>query len=205
MTVSTTDLERDDDLDGLSSEELEAQAFGPDPSRTGRRWGLRRTRRGPARPPRDRPTAPLVVVTKHCYACGETMDAAARDCPDCGVRQPRVPRRRGRLVRRGDRRANPSKPTATLLALVLGGVGAHRLYLGQTKTGLAMLLFFWTSIPFWIGVVDFVRYVRMTDREFAERYGGAGGAVALPPPRPALAAGHDAGGVGEDPAVRVVR
>ena len=204
MTVSTTDLERDDHLDGLSSEELEAQAFGPDPAQRDRRWGLRRGRRAPARPPRDRTPTPPVVVAKYCYACGQTMEATARDCPDCGVRQPRVPRRRGRLVRRGSRRGDPSKPTATLLALVLGGVGAHRLYLGQTKTGLAMLLFFWTSIPFWIGVVDFVRYVRMTDREFAERYGTAGGAVALPPPRPALAA-KDEGGVGEDPVVRVVR
>ena len=200
MTVSTTDLERNDDLDGLSSEELEAQAFGPDPSQRDRRWGLRRTRRAPARERRARPTAPPVVVTKHCYACGAEMEAAARGCPDCGARQPRVPRRRGRLVRRGDRRANPSKPTATLLALVLGGVGAHRLYLGQWKSGLAMLLFWWTLLPALVGFVDFVRYVLLSDREFAERYGSAGGAVALPP-RPALAGG----GVGEDPVVRVVR
>ncbi|WP_349256335.1 MULTISPECIES: TM2 domain-containing protein [Rubrivirga] len=43
-----------------------------------------------------------------------------------------------------DRRADSSKPTATLLALLLGGVGAHRFYLDQWRTGLVML-FWWTE------------------------------------------------------------
>ena len=202
MTDSPTiDFDRDDALDGLSSEELEAQAFGPDPNqKPDRRWALRRARRDNApEPEKVEPAAPPVVVSKFCYACGETMGAEVRDCPACGVRQPRVPRRRGRLVRRGDRRADPSKPTATLLALVLGGVGAHRFYLGQWKSGLAMLLVCWTFLPVLVGVVDFLRYVTMTDREFADRYGDA---KALPSGRPAPQV--TAGGA-EDPVVRVVR
>ena len=199
--MSTTDLERDDALDGLSSEELEAQAFGPDPRRKPeRRWALRRARRAPAV---ARAAAPPAAT--FCFACG-ARTAAARDCPACGARQPRAARRRGRVVRRGDRRANPSKPTATLLAFFLGGVGAHRLYLGQTKTGIAMLLLWWTLVPAVVGFVDFVRYVLLTDREFAERYGDPTPRAALPPARPAQieAPAGPAGGAA-DPVVRVVR
>jgi TM2 domain-containing membrane protein YozV len=37
--------------------------------------------------------------------------------------------------------------TALLLTLLLGGIGAHRFYLGQVGAGLAYLLFCWTFIP----------------------------------------------------------
>jgi TM2 domain-containing membrane protein YozV len=40
---------------------------------------------------------------------------------------------------------NPS--TAFKLALLLGGFGAHRFYLGQRSWGIAYLLFCWTLIP----------------------------------------------------------
>ncbi|MDT0633117.1 hypothetical protein RQM47_01610 [Rubrivirga sp. S365] len=107
--MPTTDFENDD-LDGLSSEELEAQAFGPDPSRAGgRRWDLRRSRRSAPPARRDRAATPpaAVAVKRFCYACGEAADADARDCPACGARQPRVPRRRGR--RRTDGRTPASR------------------------------------------------------------------------------------------------
>ena len=200
--MPTVDFERDDALDGLSSEELEAQAFGPDPNQKAeRRWAVRRQRRVPAVA-----RAPAPPAATFCFACGAET-GAARDCSECGVRQPRAARRRGRVVRRGDRRADPSKPTATLLAFALGGVGAHRFYLGQWKTGLAMLLFWWTLVPTVVGFVDFVRYVLLTDREFADRYGDPGLGAALPPSRPALRAADEVGpeGGAEDPVVRVLR
>jgi TM2 domain-containing membrane protein YozV len=40
---------------------------------------------------------------------------------------------------------NPSK--AFILALLLGGFGAHRFYLGQRSWGITYLLFCWTLIP----------------------------------------------------------
>lgn len=42
-------------------------------------------------------------------------------------------------------RKNPT--TAVLLALFLGGLGAHKFYLGQTGMGFVYLLFCWTYIP----------------------------------------------------------
>ena len=47
---------------------------------------------------------------------------------------------------------NPT--TAVLLALFLGGVGAHKFYLGQTGLGIVYLLFCWTTIPGWISLIE---------------------------------------------------
>ncbi|WP_412062252.1 TM2 domain-containing protein [Rubrivirga sp. IMCC45206] len=181
--MSSTHFEAHDGLDRLSSDELEEQAFGPDPTRKRtRRGGSRRWRRQPKPAPEPAalavvaaPRAPASrpVVTKYCYACGEEIEARAGVCPTCDVRQPEAP---ARLVGRGK-----DKGTATLLALLFGGVGAHRFYLGQTKWGVAMLLFCWTLIPVGIGIVDFVRYVRMSDRRFAQRYDGASRTLLVPP------------------------
>jgi TM2 domain-containing membrane protein YozV/ribosomal protein L40E len=41
-----------------------------------------------------------------------------------------------------------------LLALFLGGFGAHRFYLRQTGRGVLYLLFCWTGIPSLIGLIE---------------------------------------------------
>ncbi len=177
--MSTTHFERNDHLDDLTSEELEEQAFGPDPS--GRR--TRKTRRQrkkastavvatPPAPPVPA-TSALTPTTKFCYACGAEVDARAEVCRYCGVRQPELPAFPGDPTK--------SKGGATLLALFLGGVGAHRFYLGQPKVGLAMLLFCWTLIPSMIGVVDALRYVFMSDRRFTTLYRPEPPTLVVPP------------------------
>jgi TM2 domain-containing membrane protein YozV len=49
-------------------------------------------------------------------------------------------------------RKNPT--TATMLALFLGGLGAHKFYLGKTGFGLLYALFCWTLIPSILGVIE---------------------------------------------------
>ena len=43
---------------------------------------------------------------------------------------------------------------AILLALFLGAFGAHHFYLGKTGLGVLYLLFFWTSIPWIVALVE---------------------------------------------------
>jgi len=192
---SVTAFDPDDGLDDLTAEELEEQAFGPDPDRK-RRKRTRRRRKQKVRqflkrpapraspPPAEPlpvpavPSAPAAVTTKFCYACGAELDLRAEICPHCGVGQPMGPFVRGRRTR-----GEKSKGGATLLALTLGGIGAHRFYLGQPKVGIAMLLLSWTFLPVLVGWVDFVRYAFMTDRDFAARYGRPEPPM-LNPPRP---------------------
>lgn len=60
-----------------------------------------------------------------------------------------------------------SKSTAAILALFLGGFGIHRFYLGQVW-GLLYLLF--CPISYIIALIDFVRFLCMSDEEFNRKY-----------------------------------
>ena len=54
-----------------------------------------------------------------------------------------------------------SAVAGVLLALFLGGLGAHRFYMGQTGLGLLYLLFCWTFVP---TIVAFVEIFLMPGR-----------------------------------------
>jgi TM2 domain-containing membrane protein YozV len=70
----------------------------------------------------------------------------------------------------GDR----NKFVAALLAFLLGPLGIHRFYLGRVGSGIAMLLLSCTVIGLFASVplalIDMVRYLIMSNGEFAERY-----------------------------------
>lgn len=61
--------------------------------------------------------------------------------------------------------------TATLLALLLGGIGAHKFYLGKTTWGFVYLLTCWTFIPAFLGLVEGIRYLVMDEADFQNQYG----------------------------------
>ena len=44
--------------------------------------------------------------------------------------------------------------TGVLLCFFLGGVGAHRFYMGQKGLGIVYACFFWTTIPACIALVE---------------------------------------------------
>jgi TM2 domain-containing membrane protein YozV len=97
-------------------------------------------------------------LSAFCRACGATIDPRAELCPKCGVRQ---------RVAAGGR----SRLTAALLAFLLGGLGAHKFYLGQSGLGIVYLLFFWTFIPAVVALVEGISYLSMSDEDFAAKYG----------------------------------
>lgn len=104
-------------------------------------------------------TQALPAVTKYCHNCGGQIDAKAEICPKCGVRQ--VALAPGRK----------SRAAAVLLALFLGGVGAHKFYLGRIGWGVVYLLFFWTFIPALAAFIEMIIYITMSDADFAAKYG----------------------------------
>ena len=52
--------------------------------------------------------------------------------------------------------SKPSLMVYLLLALFLGGIGAHDFYIGKTGTGLIKLAFCWTGIPTIISVFNII-------------------------------------------------
>jgi TM2 domain-containing membrane protein YozV len=67
-----------------------------------------------------------------------------------------------------------NKIVAALLAFFFGPLGLHRFYLGRTGSGIVMLVLTMTvagllvSVPW--ALIDMIRYLIMSDCEFAERY-----------------------------------
>lgn len=97
-----------------------------------------------------------------CSSCGNVIKKAAEICPECGVRVADPP-------------SNPSgseknRVTAALFAFFVGGLGAHKFYLGQTKMGIVYVLFCWTLIPMILGLVEGIIYLTKSDAEFERKY-----------------------------------
>jgi len=64
-----------------------------------------------------------------------------------------------------------SRGAAIALAFFLGGIGAHKFYLGRPGWGLVYFLLCWTFLPSLAGVIESIGYVLSSDEEFREKYG----------------------------------
>lgn len=71
-------------------------------------------------------------------------------------------------------RHHRNKYVAALLAFFLGPLGVHRFYTGRRGSAIAMLVLSLTMVGLIISapwaLIDMVRYLLMSEREFAERY-----------------------------------
>lgn len=63
-----------------------------------------------------------------------------------------------------------SKTTAGILGLLLGGIGAHKFYLGRPLQGIVYLVFCWTFIPAIVGFFEGIIYLSQSDRTFNATY-----------------------------------
>lgn len=68
-------------------------------------------------------------------------------------------------------RSGRSRVAAGLFALLLGGVGIHKFYLGQIWQGIFYVVFCWTFIPALIGFIEGIVYLCMSDDSFDLKYG----------------------------------
>lgn len=63
-----------------------------------------------------------------------------------------------------------NKTTAGLFAILLGGLGVHKFYLGRTGQGVIYLLLCWAFLPSIIAVIEGIQYLTMSDEEFNYKY-----------------------------------
>lgn len=65
---------------------------------------------------------------------------------------------------------NRTKGMAALLAFLLGGLGAHKFYLGQPALGVLYLFFCWTFIPVFIAFLEVFVYLSHSEKDFDRKY-----------------------------------
>ncbi len=104
--------------------------------------------------------APGLTDSKYCSGCGKPLHKSAPQCPHCGAPQADV-------VQAGSK----SRVIAIVLALLLGGIGGHKFYLGRVGWGVLYFLFCWTFIPALAAFVEAIIYITMSDQAFAKKYG----------------------------------
>lgn len=63
-----------------------------------------------------------------------------------------------------------SKVAAGVLAILLGGFGIHKFYLGKWIQGIIYLIFFWTYVPAIIGLIEGIIYLLSNEENFARKY-----------------------------------
>jgi len=97
---------------------------------------------------------------KYCVECGALISKQAEVCPECGVGQPSL----------GAGSGDSDRVTAGVLALLLGGIGAHKFYQGNTKIGLLYLCFVWTFIPAILAFIEGILILTADDEEYERKY-----------------------------------
>lgn len=77
---------------------------------------------------------------------------------------------RNKFPKQMEVRTSRSRSTAAVIAILFGGIGIHKFYLGKPVQGLFYMLFSWTFIPMILGIIEGFIYLSMSDRSFESKY-----------------------------------
>lgn len=100
-----------------------------------------------------------------CHGCGKPLHLRTAACPHCGAVQfdefcsPLI-------TAQSQPASNKSRVTAGVLAILLGGLGLHKTYLGAYGTALIYIALCWTGLPMLASLVEGARYLSLTDADF---------------------------------------
>lgn len=133
------------------------------------------------------------MAEKVCPQCGAPIDPTATECKFCGEKlvvqqtaqqsqqysaqqpQPQVVIQQMAPQQSYVSGINPSWPikskvAAGILGIFLGGIGAHKFYLGNIGMGILYLLFCWTFIPACVGFIEGIIYLCSNDENFQQKH-----------------------------------
>lgn len=69
-----------------------------------------------------------------------------------------------------DATSKKSKTAAGILAILLGGLGVHKFYLGRIGWGIVYILFCWTYIPSLLGIIEGIIYLTSSEEKFYSKH-----------------------------------
>lgn len=75
----------------------------------------------------------LTVINHYCSNCGHEIDLSLKYCSHCGYEIPRI---------QTQVKKRKSKIVAGILGILLGGLGIHNFYIGETSKGIIQLCLF---------------------------------------------------------------
>ena len=96
----------------------------------------------------------MALIT--CRLCNYQFSDQAKLCPKCGHPNHFLPKH--------------NKTIAGFLALLLGGLGLHKFYLGQVFWGVFYMVFCWTFIPAIISFFEAISIFSMSEENFRNTY-----------------------------------
>lgn len=99
-----------------------------------------------------------------CGNCGNKVNDNQAVCLKCGCAINQA------FAAKSSSNGTHNKIVAALLALFIGGLEAHKFYLGKPVEGIFYLLFCWTFIPCLIAFVEGIIYLVMSDEAFVAKY-----------------------------------
>lgn len=109
-----------------------------------------------------------------CFDCGCRVYGGKSYCHNCGVKlnpnQVICVKCRSSLEDEVKFEKNLNQVLAGVLALLLGGIGIHKFYLGHTLSGIIYLIFSWTGIPVFLGFIDGICLFCMSSESFNRKY-----------------------------------
>ena len=108
-------------------------------------------------------TTPNTTTMTFCRGCGKPIHESAPTCPHCGATQITTP------DWTPTQEPAKSKVTAGVLALLLGGIGIHKFYMGAWGWGIVYIVLCWTYIPALVALVEGIRYVTLNDADFQRK------------------------------------
>ena len=97
----------------------------------------------------------------YCTKCGEIISKNASYCSHCGINQ-----RNGIIRPDLNLIGGRIKLNAGLLAIFLGGLGAHKFYMGKVRMGIIYILFCWTLIPTLVSIAEGIIYLSDSEEFF---------------------------------------
>jgi hypothetical protein len=91
-----------------------------------------------------------------CKECGSEVKDNAFVCVNCGV-----------TTRSFGKKGPVDKTVYIVLALFLGGIGAHKFYEGKIGMGIIYLAFCWTFVPAFVALFEAICALGLSQEAFA--------------------------------------